>query len=180
MAKLPLPLLMLLSALPSPGALLAPTAVPQPQCRRTPCTQMDLAANDAAPSQLRRTAQHDPLDRRIAQHDPLERLRTPQAVNERITSAEPSILFFGARWCASCRALQNRLKRLAAANVFFVDYDESKETFEEHEISAVPTFSFFDERGALTEQWSRVTHRDWRELEEAIRMRAPRIEQRYP
>merc|ERR1712137_985999 len=159
-------LLLLAAASISLGALLAPTALPLPLHRLTPCVRMDLAAGDGDTEPNR-------LEQRSMRKDPLERLSTPQAVNERITSDQPSVLFFGARWCASCRALQNRMRRLAGstANVFFVDHGESKEAFEEHEISAVPTFAFF-ERGALTERWSRVTHREWRALEEAILLRA--------
>merc|ERR1712110_289948 len=167
-------LLLLLSAASiSLGALLAPTVLPQPLDRITPCPRMDLAAGDT-------DTEPTHLEQRSVRKDPLERLSTPQAVNERITSDQPSVLFFGARWCASCRALHNRMRRLAGstANVFFVDYDESKEAFEEHEISAVPTFAFF-ESGALTERWSRVTHREWRALEEAIRLRATHVEQGY-
>jgi len=77
-----------------------------------------------------------------------------------------SVVLFGSKQCAACRALLPRTRRLAAArrDVRFFSLESSKttaEAFQFHEITAVPTFIVFDGAGAILEMRAGLALSDW-------------------
>ena len=77
-----------------------------------------------------------------------------------------SVVLFGSKQCAACRALLPRTRRLAAArrDVRFFSLESSKttaEAFQFHEITAVPTFLVLDASGAILETRAGLTLAEW-------------------
>ena len=77
-----------------------------------------------------------------------------------------SVVLFGSKQCAACRALLPRTRRLAAArrDVRFFSLESSKttaEAFQFHEITAVPTFLVLDASGAILETRAGLALAEW-------------------
>jgi len=77
-----------------------------------------------------------------------------------------SVVLFGSKQCAACRALLPRTRRLAAArrDVRFFSLESSKataEAFQYHEITAVPTFLVLDASGAILETRAGLALAEW-------------------
>lgn len=91
-----------------------------------------------------------------------------KAVSGTCSGSGLSVVFFSSRQCAACRSFLPRLRRLAATTgdgttrFFHMEHSaRTKEAFQYHEVTEVPTFILFDGDGNLVASKSGLSPSDW-------------------
>ena len=79
-------------------------------------------------------------------------LKTDDQLTAMLATGSPSVVLFAAKWCAACRRVEARMKRLARGRpgISFLIVHHSKLTsdmFESHGVSQLPLLKTFDENG---------------------------------
>lgn len=71
---------------------------------------------------------------------------------------EPTVLFFYATWCPSCKAAAKELKespeKLDGINLLIVDYDNSDELQKKYGVTYQHTFVLIDSDGEAIDTWN--------------------------
>lgn len=83
------------------------------------------------------------------------------------------VVFFGARWCSTCRALQPRLRRLAASRPGVQFYSLTHrpvlaDVFAQHNVTEVPSIRVFDASGELVDGTSFSSPLEMRQFEKRL------------
>jgi thioredoxin 1 len=77
---------------------------------------------------------------------------TPEAIQQALTSGQPTVIDIGARSCIPCKKMAPILESLAntyrgKASVLFVDLHEDEEAAKTLRVQMIPTQIFFDAQG---------------------------------
>lgn len=95
------------------------------------------------------------------------------AIRSGCTDGGLTVVLFGSKQCASCRAMLPRTRRLAAAlpcvRFFYVEHGPSTEdAFLWYEVTKAPSFIIFDGQGEIVDSKSGLSPSDWGDFRKAV------------